>query len=1454
LAWLGDDVPPFNDTPHQGAHNRRKLLVDDDAFAGGDLMQSVAVGQFLNFDELETHLAHSYARSISEGGLAIDLRATEWISVLSVSELFSWAAEILREGGTVEIAPPSQDSFASRFFGSAEIISAFERQGASVANVRQSHFRQTKLATFEHFTTSAAADRYLTELSDHPTAQLLLHSRELPEVVSSGDFARTALRELTDNCFTHGTHGECHYSAIEAAPAPRVDHPLFSSLGGQAYVEICVADRSRKDIIDTLMDSMPPDYTPTGMTSRDKELHPEKRCLLYAFEYNSTSQPNRRLDRVRRLINSDLGGIESIATGLYEVAALARFYRGQVIFRVKQYAGTLDFSKGHLLPRRHIIDTLHRRRLARLTGSIILLRIPAQRVGDSTVVAPPLRLPTRRGNMESVALSVVEDWAASTTDDVEIALAVEQKTLTFLARTLNQEILRGGKRSEVVAVLLDGLDLGTKSFGLLLVLLAQIPRHSKGLLIVVDDSVKMALASEQWNRLIETRDWSRYPSIVLAVAGDSAVTLLGSSHHQEATVCNGDLLRLPQTGLEISLQEIVSETRRVALERRLLMPPVRHSDSLYLIESVYYTPVFFEVRKLLDEPAARRILLHWLDAQIAQVAPTVILVDAPFLLDLVDELSPRQVAFGRVPRVQRVDAANVIKIALAATSTGNERVLLATDVICTARFLTKFLRYVVDPSKITVLAIVDARAGDSPFFAVTSAGPTVDIRVLSALRNAVLPLLDRPEGFDIRDVAIVDSLTRSPTRYPLPERGSMGVDRLLEKAEAEGALAGGHFLFGDSHFSYFVSFRPAFAGLRVHLEAFFAEGAHDISAQPGITPSQVATFCLDEDTGLLEILERSISTTPLPAPRALTKTDLAAPPVRSDRELDAVWCVLPGMASGRTVRQAFEYARSLGPRRIQLYVVVARVEPELMLFHQHITRYTNISTTMRFFCALPLLAYSEGACPICDLGESFQQLQMKVGATRPDLQTLVAERRGALAVVPAQSAAYLGLASSSVTYDGLWHEALLRVAFETADRDPAGRNELKATLQDKAAVATLAAAVGREPGVRVFQSRRVQAIAYTPDLLHEACRGWCEAASHDVTLFERQLRGFAQLSATELRAGLPALFERYRGEPSFFEPLLVEAARTPDLYFDAVEVAPRPSAARVANALDQLRDYLHRGAAGESANPLLALHELRWHLARSTGWGIPLEILRHKVATGDRGIIANAYNRFLHDGLQEAERRLYLVRKSGSLWNRLNSQSVLDEHWASVSHAAGLLQGAIDSAWQEYNTIITAIGELEIGTQQFLQQLDTIAIRPGTQIEVARKLAESSRIGAGPVTIEVDERCPAIAIQADDFDEVVLLILQNAVGRDNSQTNTTVFSVAPMRGTPFVTISVAQQREWTGTRGLEGGLTRVRELLSYYGGTLHLQQRAVKQGEPFLMMRLYEWPLKVEGQNDRISG
>jgi hypothetical protein len=370
---------------------------------------------------------------------------------------------------------------------------------------------------------------------------------------------------------------------------------------------------------------------------------------------------------------------------------------------------------------------------------------------------------------------------------------------------------RAVRKPCVIAVVLDGLAFPLKPFGALLELFARAPRYGSALVVLTHDGRNVLAALEQWGhkQLAAQKKGTilRDPGFAVAANAEIAGCVYGSTEHTEATILLEDSVSLPFGG-RITLEHLINRVRTDRLREALSHPPVCHSGRLFLIESFYYTDKFFEVRALLTNRNTRTTLTLWLRSLLATLKPMAVIYNVGFLGAVLTEALQSMGPLSGAVQLLEGKGDNVFSLAIDAASLAGHtgQIVVLLDVLCTGTFIGKFFRMFPPVNRTKVISIVDVRDTDASYISVPTAAGSVDVPVLSAFRGRMAPKYERPSGISVSDVVVIDSLTHTPTRYPIPEKADLDETLLLRRADDAGGLAAGHYILKDKHYTYFLSF------------------------------------------------------------------------------------------------------------------------------------------------------------------------------------------------------------------------------------------------------------------------------------------------------------------------------------------------------------------------------------------------------------------------------------------------------------------------------------------------------------------------------------------------------------------------------------------------------------------------------------------------------------------------
>lgn len=1418
-------------------------------------MADLSAKDFLNVNQTEELLAEYLPRSLRERHLDLDLSAVRWISPLSLSCLFLWSKQVIQKNGTARIVLPAPGTYAHQFLAKINAAAALRREGIDVQGEQfVTEYARSALSAFETFESSESFERYRTHLDDDHQQSILLHSDTIPEVVSSGHVHRVLLKELVDNTFFHAGGLHSHYTLLQTTPAAqgRREHSLMASFQGAAYIEICVGDGSSRSLAGSLTDHVPPTYAPEiTLQQGARPLDETEQAILYAFEYASTSNPERRRESLRKWLEDPELDDRAVATGLHDVASLVRGYGGQLIVRADGRLGTLDYSGGTPIPKASFWRRPHSKKtLAKLNGTVVCVRLPLGRYfrptsRTSTRVATRSLVPSRTPDISVIG----EGPHASGTSDFDRLITLEREIL--------HQLQHQPAHPRIVAVVLDNLGVDAKLLSAFLELLTRIPRRGNGLALITSDPRHLSIATAAWERfeLLSAQTALRERPAFAVISSPIQACSYGYPDDPSGTTADDSTVHFP-SGNAFPLADLVRHARNSRLADALRGPEVLRSksDVLFLLEKSFYTDTFFEIAELANSTVSRVTIENWVRQTFEEInAAAVISLGTPIdsiLRHVVDTWRPSHKPQWFLLGDDNL-LATAMKSARAAHHSDNATIALVTDVICTAERAARFLRTLPNPEKAVLVTLVDARPPDQEGQYLTVRGPEAskDVPIVSVLRHPVAPLRQKPGGISARNILVVDRRTFRPVRYAIPAESSLSADHVLNRAAAAGALAAGHFGLDDKHYAFFLALRPLFQELDSDIAAWLGEELAELRVARDASLESWEVLCVDEGTGLFALAERLLRDVPIRGPVLADLDMLDSPPLTPKESGASLWFIIPAMGSGRTIRRCLEYARQTSAKHVQVSVIVSRSYPDLLLFFQETAQYADSRVRIRNMVTVPLEAYNAGSCPVCALAHGLAAAKGRVSEARPRLVAALERAAEDFSLFPVESAAVLGVARPGDAEESLGEEAWLVSLYTRGTRDIDARRMLEDALKDGSVARRFAIGLGRvgyRPGSTLAQ--RLQ-VVYDVSAVANACEAWAKEPGTNEVAFSYALRGFAALVPNELRIALPTILASVSQHPELLTRLIAHAATETDLYWDLVDGSAAPLSLEQENLLDELRDFSRRGGAKSLSIGVFAIQELRRHFVRSLGWGTPLEILRiscrlPRLTWGEFRIHAA---RFLRDGYLEAERRVAIAKRAGILWTHLNRGRLsLDEAWSDLKGAIERFQllittnAPIDESVEPREAIQQQLDLLESLTKAFAARLTSLATRPGDAMRHAQEYSASSSRPRIPFKWRVADTCPALSIHESDLLEVILLLLENA----SDTTDAPFFDFMLGQEPSEVVMTLETTKPWRHSRDVEGGLVRIRELIAPYGALLELplgQHDGVETGRTIQRIVFRRW-------------
>ncbi|MGD0038317.1 MAG: hypothetical protein ABSC53_13610, partial [Bacteroidota bacterium] len=1083
----------------------------------------IALQGELGVQLIEEALASNYKKSLSAKRLDIDLRSATWISPLGVTSLLCWFYEVSKQRGEICCRLPENESFASTFIETIDFRAAVERLGGKITNIARSHrrFRRNKLAALRSFASESEYKTYCYDLNSEKGQKLLLELDDIPEFISSGRFRNIILSELLDNSFTHAKGINSHYAAFESdtSEKDRSPHPLIASFGSRGYIEVSVADSSSLNLVKTLRKHVPTDYNESVSYQLTRKLRDEvERTILYAFEYASTSNEEGRKNRIKAWLASYEGEPQALATGLYENLALARFYQGQIIIRTAGKLGTIDYSSVDIKnpkPRVFFWNLPRRRKLAFLHGTIVTIRVPINKTPTGKLVRPET---PERSIVETTSTAVFPIRMCSILEVAANELQ-QQEHLLRLEAELIESLRVSSNNCALVVCGLEKSGIPSKVLCAFAELVAHIPRMGKGLLLLVD-AQQFEQLQEHWVKVQEKaaqrNSVTSDPALLIMGTSNIVCEAYGSIHHAEATLYKKMAVQLPN-GPYVTVDDLLSHIRAIAVKRILKSAPIFHDNGLFLIERRYYLTKFYEVRKILENPFGSFHLAMWLGQRLRALMPNVLIYNVNFLKTLIEHAYSFMPDASSKPLLLDASAHSAASLATEVSSLPNQkpRIVFLCDALVRAMWIQQFLNRYSFPESISIVAVVDGRAGGRGYLSFEGAEKPLQIPVYAPYRTELTPIIQRPLEVPLSEVAIIDQRTHSPTRYPIAERGAENEEAVLKLLDDTSSIRPGHFELGDKHLLYFAPFRRGFQSIRKMLTGWLEREYVDITTTLGVDPSQMPVFVLSEGSGLEEIAAKVLPG--MSRVVSLTRDQLQAPPAAAS-PTSAMWFIMPALATGKTLQQVLDYGRSFKPKYIRVSIVLSRTDPNTVGFYQRISEYSQIETKISFMVTMPLPWFDKSHCQICAARKKLENLITHPAAVaRPQLRILLE-----LAHAEIRHEVLTSASSAPTTWDRpkdypLWKEIYLVSLYAQAQNDMEAKSRLKNELSDERNVELLAAGLGRAFTDKLFSPDGTARSIYKPELLESACKKWVAKQPANPQLFGIQLRGFKLLVPETLR-------------------------------------------------------------------------------------------------------------------------------------------------------------------------------------------------------------------------------------------------------------------------------------------------------------------------------------------------
>jgi len=1021
------------------------------------LIERVNISGEQKLSVFEGVISASYKNTYKASHTIFDLSKLSWIGYLPATLLFSWAATLARiDGKSVTIELPPRETLkpqVKKILLEYGIISRLVHLGVQVPYSSSPGplvaIPLTVISPDQDLwhTLRGTAER-LTATSEFP--------KEFTEIVI--DIFKIVVFELAENAFIHASGAIPHYGISFARSASTSGSGGFISTfrPNTQYIEVCIGDIG-PGIRARLGPSMPEGYSPPFRTVH-QYLKPE-RLLAYAFEFSTTSDIDRRKARLQELLTDEQLDPNEIATGLFCVLELTRSYGGQFIVRSPEGILSLDFSSGGNRPIVKGKNELGIAKLGRLPGTHYLFRLPLTQV--------------RQQRASTQIEHVVNELVSIDAFDPFIGVGNSEEPHLVLHSVIDRidKHLIGYRQKEGLSLIMP------PRFPL--------PSRAEALFISAVQSMHHGLRQIIWlnrnagtklNRSIELTTSSNQRSKVERLAilvGDivaNTFTWIGEPNPKwsailELNEASSDTSRL-QPLIYADVRKAYQAELRQYLQSIFARPEVRHAPGPFLIEGQYYTEIFFQIARALENRDELHMFSEWaLDHLNKEI--DVLIAHSTTVFPLVYKVAQLMEKYwGRRPAIIEYDPlVSPAKVMTQTLAMAGRHAAIFTGVICRGVQLRNLLEIVAGLEIDIILSLIDGRSeqeSNRPFLWESQRGrKMLDLQVIQT--ESILAYRDPPYGgkgallesgvVSDEHVYIIDRRTQAPTLYVRTEKPKLSLSDLLEgPARESSALICGHTEYNKKHYSFFLDFPRLFASLQDDLQGWVRDQVNYVAHARQLQDNSWHACVYNPDGSLSQIIDFLPSLEQHPSVSLVSANELNAPPPMKTIEPRGHWLIiLPALASGETVQQCIEYVSRQAPATMLVLCVASRMNPYQLTFLTGISHYRSAQLRMACFLEFPIAAWTSGedTCPLCTEIAELERLKDYVKRQRGPNSKLVEALNGKISAnqaVPLNTA-WQASGFSTIPSKRDYERSYIRALYESAAVDINRRRELNTVLE-----------------------------------------------------------------------------------------------------------------------------------------------------------------------------------------------------------------------------------------------------------------------------------------------------------------------------------------------------------------------------------------------------------------------
>ncbi|MBF0590801.1 MAG: hypothetical protein HQL02_01805 [Nitrospirae bacterium] len=1344
--------------------------------------------------------------------ITFDFSGMRWIGVLQTSLLFDWIHRMIRDRGkTVKAILPAEElrvgaeitdeNQAVWFLSRISFFEELKKIGVTLSlNIKPGC--NYGIAVFKDFSNTEELRSYERSLGRPSSYNQLLGGGDDVDLIRDGDLKDILLHELGDNAFVHGAGVDVRFAVSEY---PKHDtfkwHGILASFGGRSYIEVVVSDSGKEGLLKKLASFVPEGYIPADADIKGK-LSKDLKTVVYAFEFSSTSDEERRKQKVAEILKKD--GEEyayAIPTGLFHVASLCRIYGGQIIVRTGSVLVSIDYS---ILTKRLIKKKSN---LAPIAGTHVLVRVPRNR---DKIKQVQWRKPTTDyvpKKFLSISLGDINKQSATSSDFI---LKVQKRIEEVITECRQKDILQ-------VAILCDGLQgdglkVDTKTFSLLLVILSLIRRYDCALILFGVRNELMSGALKQWEFIQNKQQASpngvirlqEYRSFILCSDDFSETITFGNITLPDSTVKTetpiyGNYLEFNTESLfELYINALNKELREL-IER----PPVKYPNAHYLIEGKYYTHAYYEIRKLVSQQIARDMSGNYFRQLLLKRNIGTVFVITESFYEFTDYMTEKTKDVKWCKKIKDKERSSFIDAFNSRDK--NKGFLILTDVVSTAKGVRNFLSLVPDSyiDEIKVFCFLDARVDEYEYILIERRDGPHKVSVLRILKKSINPIKELPSGTDYSKVLIIDKRTLAPTSYDNVEISLISFNELVDMAIESHAIFPGHILYKGKHYNYFLYFAQLFLNNKGKLEERLNNILITDHTKRGINNEEITVFYLDEQKGWENLIADYISTKGIAKYEAITFDQLKAPPptlAMSSNNPTAILFIIPAIITGETARLCLEYAHRFKPTYIYIYILVARMDSTLLSFYRKIRGYGNCKNDsedvydcknvfIEILSIFPIKAYtSKNSCPMCELEKVIIDVQHKVKNLKTyNYLSEIVNKRAKL--FTKQEITLEDLDKGIVTplsYKDK-EKVIMRGYYEEAARNLEQREKLKTMLRNSVECQeTFIEMVGEEFMSSHFSAEEVKEIIHTEYEGIENKVSAYKAIENTASVLIQKLdkervsikmllgiyRLFPEMLSNSFKKMFSSAIEADNKEAC--EDLICLALLDPDSYLfakleDLKDIKNIGDDSWKKSLINQTKRFFNPQNKKSLKTPVEDFMELLWLLKRSTPWGTNIENLRLLIQIKDFLSIERLFNVLESEGINRVLAFVESLKKTNkqknidSLWNAIKIElKDIDKPVTAIKSTSVIMKKLIEKKYTQ--ELLDTLEKLDGYGNALKEGLLTLFVNPiKVKMEIEKIKASKWPISDFDIRFRISHDQPGILFTLENLQTCLMNVIDNAV-------------------------------------------------------------------------------------------